>query len=138
MSEREALDGRDRSGGQVEKGTPQYLIKLAEDALKAGDTEQAMELFRKACREWAGVWRVASGISRKNLANMSEEELNLLENDLMAQMPMTVSYFQRASENAKVLGKVESWEQALLIAQEAKLAWGLTETVCLRRLRGDP
>ena len=133
--EREVLDGRDRSGGHAERGTPQYCIKLAEDALKAGDTEGAIEFFRDACYEWNVHWKIASGLSSRKLEEMSEEELAPLEDDLMAQMPMITSYFHHASEVARTLGKRDSWEQCLLIAQEAKYAWNLSERICLCRLR---
>jgi hypothetical protein len=113
-------------------------MKLAEDSFKAGDVDGAMAHFREACQEWLTHWRVASGLSEKHvLRAMTDEELELLENDLMAKMPMTVAYFQRASENAKTLDKREIWEQALLIAQEAEFAWRLSVTICLRRLRGS-
>ena len=136
MDEREVLDGRDRSGGSAERGTPQYCVKLAEDAFKAGDLVLAMEHFREACQEWNTHWRIASKVMDKQIAEMSDQELVLLENDLMAQMPMTVSYFQHASETARTLGKKDIWEQCLLIAQEAKFAWELAEKICLRRLGG--
>lgn len=135
MSGREVLDGRDRSGGSVEKGTPQHSIKLAEDCLKAGDLDGAVSRFREASLQWAAYWRVASKLTDRAIRDMSDTELDLAENELMGKMPMTTAYFQRAAEGAKTQNKVESWEQALIIAQGARVAWQVAEEVCYRRMR---
>lgn len=135
MSDREVLDGRDRSGGSVEKGTPQHSIKLAEDCLKAGDVDGAVAKFREASLQWAAHWRVASKLTDRAIRDMSDTELDLADSELMGKMPMTTAYFQRAAEAAKSVGKVESWEQALLIAQAARVAWQIAEEVCYRRMR---